>query len=271
MFKDNNAGCFVCHIFKSGNASKLKETLQTGDQLTAINEISTYKKTANEVYSSLSGASIDRKEVQLTFLRFVGELTEVNTFYSDPDPSIQQMRSDDENTFDGLDAEMEDIVVFEAEDKVDEQKVAREQKEIIVKVKSKQFKCDENPETIESQSSCSVVELDEYIPQPTEEKEKDEAVAKPDEDQNSVKLDIENASVEVNKIEQEEQIDAVPSVETEERKSSHSLESTQDSITVTSSQGSPKSISSEKENVKDVIKKKGLKKKLFSLFKRKGK
>ena len=206
---------------------------------------------------------IDRKEVQLTFLRFVGELREVNTYYSDPDPSIQQMRSDDENTFDGLDTEVEDNVVFEV-DKVDnevedkvEDKVedVPEQKEIIVKVKSAQFKI-EKTETVETQSCCSGVALDKYISQPTEDNDlEEESLAKLGE--TSQPIVNENASEE-NSIEQE-QIDTV-SVDTEEIKSSQSQ--SQDSITIPSSQGSPKAV------IEKAIKKKGLKKKLFSLFKR---
>jgi len=270
VFKDNNAGCFVCHVFRSGNASKLKGIkIEIGDQLTAINDISTYRKTSNEVYSLLPGTSIDRKEVQLTFVRFIGEVTEVNPCYNDPDPPIEQIKSDDEdnNTIDaGIDTEKQSCTVRNndpEENKLheDKEEVPLEPKDIIIKVKSIQFKDDTDKlETTESNSCISGIALDKYIVQPTEEIKHDDVS----------KTDLEKQ----HRTEHDVQVDNVPD-EGDETKTIHSAESSQDSTTLPSSQGTLKSENSEKESIAHVeivslpLKTKGMKKRLFSLFKRK--
>lgn len=72
LFQENSGGCSVTKVFESGNAA-LSSKVMVGDQLAAINGTSTVKLKVEDISSMISAAD-NPKEIELTFLRYVGPL-----------------------------------------------------------------------------------------------------------------------------------------------------------------------------------------------------
>ena len=76
IFQDNSAGCWVTRIFQDGNATRANrdgDRIEVGDQLAAVNGQSTINMTVDAVCEAISAAP-EPDEIELTFLRYVGEL-----------------------------------------------------------------------------------------------------------------------------------------------------------------------------------------------------
>ena len=77
LFKENIGGCFVSRVFQSAHqamvATEEGETVQVGDQLTAIDGKSAIFKTVPQVCSMMSTCD-DTQHIEITFLRYIGDL-----------------------------------------------------------------------------------------------------------------------------------------------------------------------------------------------------
>ena len=78
LFQENNAGCWVTRVFRSGNATGTKEGggVFVGDQLAAVNEETALKLKLDETLSLIHSRSNSRK-VKLTFVRYIGPIKEL--------------------------------------------------------------------------------------------------------------------------------------------------------------------------------------------------
>lgn len=76
LFKENSGGCYVSRVFKSGGdveRSVVQDSVEVGDQLTAINGRSAMRKSVSDVCRIMS-ASLDPKKIAITLLRYTGPI-----------------------------------------------------------------------------------------------------------------------------------------------------------------------------------------------------
>lgn len=72
MFHENDGGCWITKVFPDGNAAKVGG-VEVGDQLAAVNGISAIKLRVDQICTLITEAP-NPKSIELTFLRYIGEL-----------------------------------------------------------------------------------------------------------------------------------------------------------------------------------------------------
>ena len=71
IFQENEKGCFVAKIMPEGSAERTSGEVQIGDQLAAVDGSSAIDMTVDEIAKLVR---VKKREVELTFLRYVGPL-----------------------------------------------------------------------------------------------------------------------------------------------------------------------------------------------------
>lgn len=74
LFQENEAGCWVTRVFRSGNAAKNAQGdgIKVGDQLASVNGQSTFQMKIDEACAMISSSSY-QGAVELTFVRYIGK------------------------------------------------------------------------------------------------------------------------------------------------------------------------------------------------------
>lgn len=71
IFQEDYSGCWITKILAKGNADRSGK-IEAGDQLAAINGRSSIGMKVDDICAEISVASSQAKEIELTFLRYIG-------------------------------------------------------------------------------------------------------------------------------------------------------------------------------------------------------
>ena len=71
IFQEDYSGCWITKILPEGNAD-LSGKIEAGDQLAAINGMSAIGMKVDDICASISDASTNSSDIELTFLRYIG-------------------------------------------------------------------------------------------------------------------------------------------------------------------------------------------------------
>lgn len=77
LFHENDGGCWITKVFPDGNAAKAGG-VEVGDQLAAINGVSAIQLRVDQICTLITEAP-DPENIELTFLRYTGQLHPVAT------------------------------------------------------------------------------------------------------------------------------------------------------------------------------------------------
>lgn len=86
LFHENDGGCWITKVFPDGNAARAGG-VEVGDQLAAINGISAIQLRVDQICTLITEAP-DPENIELTFLRYTGQLHPVAT--PDLDEVVQE-------------------------------------------------------------------------------------------------------------------------------------------------------------------------------------